>query len=180
MALDRHVLASLGALFLFAGVLLRLPVEEGTTEIQELGRGNVSPRNGSQCPEVTMILFSRAVRMIVLATTTSVAATSCAFAEDPRSPDHSRAALPIQHVVNWSDNADEQPFRSENGASTNKRMADMMIKHTGVSTTFSSRCAATRIKVRSLWQRSNSNTVITSSFVACAASAAARSGARPR
>jgi hypothetical protein len=49
-----------------------------------------------------MALFSRSFvrkRMIALATTASVAATSFAFAENPLRTDHLRKAIPIQYVV---------------------------------------------------------------------------------
>jgi hypothetical protein len=81
-----------------------------------------------------MILFSRAFvrkRMISLATTASVAATSFAFAEDPPRTDYVRGAMPIQTVADRPDHSDEQPFLSENAAAMNKMMADMTIKPTG-------------------------------------------------
>jgi uncharacterized protein (DUF305 family) len=81
-----------------------------------------------------MILFSRSFvrkRMISLATTASVAATSFAFAEDPPKMDHVRGAMPIQYVADRPDHSEEQPFLSENAASMNKMMADMTIKLTG-------------------------------------------------
>jgi hypothetical protein len=81
-----------------------------------------------------MVLFSRSFvrkRMISLATTASVAATSFAFAEDPARTDHVRGTMPIQHVTDRPDHSAEQLFLSENDASMRKMMADMMIKPTG-------------------------------------------------
>jgi len=81
-----------------------------------------------------MVLFSRSFvrkRMISLATTVSVAATSFALAEDPARTDHVRGTMPIQHVADRPDHSGEQPFLSENDASMRKMMADMMIKPTG-------------------------------------------------
>ena len=78
-----------------------------------------------------MTLFSRAFirkRMISLAATASVTATSFALAQDPTRTRHVLAAMPIQYVV---DHSEEQPFLSENAAAMNKMMADMAIKPTG-------------------------------------------------
>ena len=81
-----------------------------------------------------MVRLSRAFlckRMIPLATTTSVAATSFAFAKGPWNTDHARGAMPMLHVANWSDHSEEQPFLSENTAAMNKMMADMTTEPTG-------------------------------------------------
>jgi uncharacterized protein (DUF305 family) len=81
-----------------------------------------------------MALFSRAFirkRMISLAATASVSATSFALAQDPPRTYHVLAAVPIQYVANRSDHSEEQPFLSENAAAMNKMMADMTIKPTG-------------------------------------------------
>jgi uncharacterized protein (DUF305 family) len=81
-----------------------------------------------------MALFSRAFirkRMISLAATVSVSATSFALAQDPPRTRHVGAAKPIQYVVDRSDHSDEQPFLSENTAAMDKMMADMTIKPTG-------------------------------------------------
>jgi uncharacterized protein (DUF305 family) len=81
-----------------------------------------------------MILFSRSAvrkRMISLATTASVAATSFALAEDPPRADHVGGATPIQYVADRPDHSEEQPFLSENAAAMNKMMVDMMVKPTG-------------------------------------------------
>jgi ribosomal protein L16 Arg81 hydroxylase len=81
-----------------------------------------------------MSLFSRSLvrkRMISLATTASVAATSFALAEDPSKTDHVRGAMPIQYVADRPDHSEEQPFLSENAAAMRKMMADMTIKPTG-------------------------------------------------
>lgn len=81
-----------------------------------------------------MVLFSRSFvrkRMISLATTASVAATSFALADDPTRTDHVRGTMPIQHVADQPDHSGEQLFLSENDASMRKMMADMMIKPTG-------------------------------------------------
>jgi hypothetical protein len=81
-----------------------------------------------------MVLFSRSFvrkRLISLATTASVAATSFALANDPARTDHARRAMPIQYVADRPDHSEEQPFLSENDAAMNKMMADMAIKPTG-------------------------------------------------
>jgi hypothetical protein len=81
-----------------------------------------------------MVLFSRSFvrkRLISLATTASVAATSFAVAQDPTHSYHVRGAVPIQYVADRPGYADEQPFLSENDAAMNKMMADMTIKPTG-------------------------------------------------
>jgi uncharacterized protein (DUF305 family) len=82
-----------------------------------------------------MVLFSRSFvrkRMISLATTASVAATSFALAQGPASTDHQvRATMPIQYVADRPDHPEEQPFLSENDAAMKKMMADMTIKPTG-------------------------------------------------
>jgi hypothetical protein len=99
-----------------------------------MGRGKVRTRSGLLCPEVKMVLLSSTFlrkRMIPLATTASVMATSFAFAEGPRSTDYWRRAVPIQYVANWSDHSEERPFLSENSAAMNKMMADMTIEPSG-------------------------------------------------
>jgi uncharacterized protein (DUF305 family) len=81
-----------------------------------------------------MVLFSRSFvrkRVISLATTASVAATSFALAQDPTKTYHVGGAMPIQYVADRPDYAQEQPFLSENDAAMNKMMADMTIKPTG-------------------------------------------------
>jgi len=81
-----------------------------------------------------MVLFSRSFvrkRMISLATTASVAATSFALAEDSTRTDHVRRTMPIQYVADRPDHSEEQPFLSENDAAMNEMMADMTIKPTG-------------------------------------------------
>jgi uncharacterized protein (DUF305 family) len=81
-----------------------------------------------------MVSFSRSFirkRVISLATTASVAATSFALAQDPTRAYHVRGAIPIQYVADRPDYADEQPFLSDNDAAMNKMMADMTIKPTG-------------------------------------------------
>jgi hypothetical protein len=81
-----------------------------------------------------MIPFSRAFvrkRVISLATTAAVSATSFAFAEDPPKMDHVRGAMPIQTVADRPDHSEEQAFLSENAAAMNKMMADMTVKPSG-------------------------------------------------
>jgi uncharacterized protein (DUF305 family) len=81
-----------------------------------------------------MVLFSQSFirkRVISLATTASVAATSFALAQDPTSAYHVRGAVPIQYAAQRPDLAAEQPFLSENDAAMNRMMADMTIKPTG-------------------------------------------------
>src|SRR5216683_7902076 len=78
-----------------------------------------------------MIVFSRSFirkRVISLATTASVAATSLALAHGPTRAYHVRGTMPIQYVA---DRPDEQSFLSENDAAMNKMMADMTVKPTG-------------------------------------------------
>src|SRR4051812_47728727 len=80
-----------------------------------------------------MALFSRAFfrrRVISLATTASVAATSFAMAKDPTRTHHVGGA-PIQHAADRPDHSEENPFLSENAAAMSKMMADMTIKPTG-------------------------------------------------
>jgi uncharacterized protein (DUF305 family) len=81
-----------------------------------------------------MVLFSRSFvrkRVISLATTAFVAATSFALAQDPSRAFHVRGAMPIQTVADRPDRSEEQPFLSENDAAMNNMMADMTIKPTG-------------------------------------------------
>jgi hypothetical protein len=81
-----------------------------------------------------MALFSRAFirkRMISLAATVSVSATSFALAQDSPRTHHVLAATPIQYVADRSGHSEEQPFLSENAAAMNKMMADMAVKPTG-------------------------------------------------
>jgi uncharacterized protein (DUF305 family) len=81
-----------------------------------------------------MVLFSRSSvrkRVILLATTASVAATSFAFAENPPRADRVGGAMPIQYVADRPDHSEEQPFLSENATAMHKMMADMTVKPTG-------------------------------------------------
>jgi uncharacterized protein (DUF305 family) len=81
-----------------------------------------------------MVLFSRSFvrkRVISMATTASVAATSFALAQDPTRTHHVGGAMRIQYVANRSGHSEEQPFLSENVAAMNKMMADMAIKPSG-------------------------------------------------
>ena len=80
-----------------------------------------------------MTLFSRAFirkRMISLAATASVAATSFALARDPTRTDHPRGAMPIQYIADRLNHSDEQPLLSENAAAMREIMADMTIAPT--------------------------------------------------
>lgn len=71
-------------------------------------------------------------RMISLATTATVGATSLAFAHGPTPAHHTHAPLaPIQYVSDRPDQADEAPFLAENAAAMNKMMADMAVKPSG-------------------------------------------------
>jgi uncharacterized protein (DUF305 family) len=84
-----------------------------------------------------MVLFSRSFlrkRLISLATTASVAASSFALAQDPtgaQGVDHIRGTTPIQSVADRSNGSEEQAFLSENEAAMKKMMADMTIRPTG-------------------------------------------------
>ena len=83
-----------------------------------------------------MTLLSRSFvrkRVISLATTATVGATSLAFAHGPtpaRDQFH-RAAAPIQYVADRPDRPDEAPFLAENDAAMNRMMADMTVNPTG-------------------------------------------------
>jgi hypothetical protein len=81
-----------------------------------------------------MILFSRSYirkRVISLATTASVAATSLAMAHGPTSGQRVRATIPDQYLADRSGNSGEASFLSENESAMNKMMADMNVKPTG-------------------------------------------------
>jgi len=81
-----------------------------------------------------MVMLSRAFvrkRIISLATTASMAATSFALAEDPGSTDHARGAMTNQYTADRLDHSEEQTFLSENAAAMNKMMADMTIQPIG-------------------------------------------------
>jgi Domain of unknown function (DUF305) len=81
-----------------------------------------------------MLLFSRAFirkRLISLATTASVTATSLALAQGPTRTHHAGRALPIQYVADRTFQSEEQPFLSENATVMNKMVRDVSIKPTG-------------------------------------------------
>ena len=81
-----------------------------------------------------MTVFSRAFvrkRVISLATTASVAATSLALAQGSTSSYHVRGAMPVQYIADRPDYYEESPFLSENDAAMNKMMASMTVKPTG-------------------------------------------------
>jgi hypothetical protein len=72
-----------------------------------------------------MVLFSRSFvrkRMISLATTASVTATSFAFADDPARTDHLCRTMRVQYVADRLHHSEEQPFVSENDVA-------MMVPH---------------------------------------------------
>src|ERR1700754_1953005 len=81
-----------------------------------------------------MIVFSRSFvrkRVISLATTVAVSATSFAFADDQPKMDHVRGAMPIQYAADRRDHPEEQAFPSKNRVAMNGMMADMAIKPSG-------------------------------------------------
>src|SRR5277367_5130141 len=81
-----------------------------------------------------MVLFSRSFvrkRVISLATTASVAATSFALSQDPTSTREAVGAMPVQYAADRFIHREEQSFLSENDAAMKKMMADMMIKPSG-------------------------------------------------
>ena len=81
-----------------------------------------------------MVLFSRSFirkRVISLATTASVAATSFALAQDPTHAYHVHGAVRVQYAAERPDLSAEQPFLSDNDTAMNRMMADMTIKPTG-------------------------------------------------
>jgi uncharacterized protein (DUF305 family) len=81
-----------------------------------------------------MVLFSRSFirkRVISLATTATVAATSFALAQDPTKAHRIHGATPVQYVGDRKDYSSERPFLSENDAAMNRMMADMTIEPTG-------------------------------------------------
>jgi uncharacterized protein (DUF305 family) len=81
-----------------------------------------------------MTLFSRAFirrRMISLAATASVTATSFALAEDPARTDQRHRAIPIQYVPGRPDHSEERAFLSGNAAAMKEMMTDMAIEPTG-------------------------------------------------
>jgi hypothetical protein len=81
-----------------------------------------------------MALLSRSYirkRVISLATTASVGATSLALAQGPTPAHRIHAAIPIQYVADRTVGSDEAPFLSENESVMNKMMADMTVKPTG-------------------------------------------------
>ena len=103
-----------------------------------------------------MILFSRSFmrkRMISLATTASVAATSFALADDPETTDHLCSTMPIQYVADWPNHSEEQPLRFENDTAMDKIEVDMPITPTGDvdRDIVAMRCLT--IKTRSNWRR---------------------------
>jgi hypothetical protein len=89
-----------------------------------------------------MNVFPRAFvrkRVISLAATASVAATSLALTHGPTSAHHigetisiQYGTLPLQYVADEFDYSDEQTFQSESDVAMNKAMmADMTVKRTG-------------------------------------------------
>jgi uncharacterized protein (DUF305 family) len=80
-----------------------------------------------------MTVFPRAFvgkRVISLAATASIAATSLVLAYRPTSAYQVRGTMPVHYVADRSDYS-EQPVQSENDAATNKMTADFSAKPTG-------------------------------------------------
>src|ERR1700682_3630028 len=131
-AFGRHVYGA-------PGVFSALP-EACLGEPSKKISGTHKPDRGSSRPrDLTlsggkMIVFSRSFirkRVISLATTASVAATSLALAHGPTRAYHVRGAMPIQYVADRPDYFYEQPFLSEKDPAMNKMMADMTVKRSG-------------------------------------------------
>lgn len=81
-----------------------------------------------------MALFSRSFvrkRVISLATTASVAATSLALAQAPAKMHDIHGTKPVQYVPERQQVFDEAPFLAENDAAMSKMMADMTVRPTG-------------------------------------------------
>jgi hypothetical protein len=81
--------------------------------------------------EKEMVLLSRAFirkRVISLATSASVAATSFALAQDPAKTHHVRGGR--QYAPDQQEHSEAQPFLSASAAAMRKMMADMAIKPT--------------------------------------------------
>ena len=70
-------------------------------------------------------------RVISLATTASVAATSLALASGPTRIQHVHGTMPIQYVSDRLQVSDEAPFLAENNAAMSKMMENMAVKPTG-------------------------------------------------
>jgi hypothetical protein len=80
-----------------------------------------------------MALLSRAFirkRMISLAATASVTASSFALADDPTKIHHPRRVVSIQYAADRPDHSGERPFPSQNAAAIKEMMADMTIEPT--------------------------------------------------
>jgi hypothetical protein len=128
------ILSVVPALVLLPEVSLGRPIQEDTSENPWRGRGEVRARNGLLCSEVMMALFSRSFvrrRLISLATTASIGATSFALAQDPPRTHLVHGAMPIQHTAYRVPGSEEELFLSENNTAMDKMMADMTIKPTG-------------------------------------------------
>jgi hypothetical protein len=81
-----------------------------------------------------MVLFSRPFvckRLILLATTASVGATSFALAQDSPRTHLAHGAMSIRQVAHRLPGSEEQLFLSENNTAMDRMMADMTIKPTG-------------------------------------------------
>jgi Domain of unknown function (DUF305) len=81
-----------------------------------------------------MALLSRAFvrrRVISLATTMTLSASSFAIAQNHMTMRHGAGAMRMQMAANQPDTSAEAPFLSENDAAMTKMMADMTVKPTG-------------------------------------------------
>jgi hypothetical protein len=81
-----------------------------------------------------MALPSRAFvrkRVISLATTMIISASSFAIAQNHMTAHHGVGAVPMQMAANQPDTTAEAPFLSENDAAMAKMMSDMTVKPTG-------------------------------------------------
>jgi hypothetical protein len=70
-------------------------------------------------------------RAISLVTTASVAALSLVVAHGPTSAHRIRKTIPIQYVMDRTDNSGEASFLSENESAMRRMMTDMTVKPTG-------------------------------------------------
>jgi uncharacterized protein (DUF305 family) len=80
-----------------------------------------------------MVLFTQSFirkRVISLATTSFVMATSFALAQDPPGTHHVHGGMPLLNAAGLA-GSEEQPFLSANETAMNKMMADMTIKPSG-------------------------------------------------
>jgi hypothetical protein len=113
--------------------LLGRNFQEDNGKREGLGRGKIHAQRLTVVGGKMTLLSHPFIRKraISLVTTASVAALSLVVAHGPTSAHRIRKTIPIQYVMDRTDNSGEASFLSENESAMRRMMTDMTVKPTG-------------------------------------------------